>query len=57
MEAEQKKLEEQKLKEIEEMKAFAERNGFELTIEKERDEEKRPRKSRVTKVSTLKSEI
>jgi len=49
MEAEQKKLEEQKLKEIEEMKAFAERNGFELTIEKERDEEKRPRKSRVTK--------
>lgn len=39
------------------MKAFAERNGFELTIEKERDEERRPRKSRVTKVSILQFEI
>jgi len=50
LEAEQKKLDEQKLKELEEMRIFAERNGFDLTIEKT-EEPKRPTKSRITKVS------
>ena len=33
------------------MRIFAEKNGFDLTIEKDEEPAKRPTKSRITKVS------